>query len=156
MQRVTGFTLVELLIALAILAIVVGIAVPSFQALLHRGGGTATSNQLLGALLLARSEAVKRVSLDALSPTVGGGTVTGWQVPDNANVVLLTHTLESATIGITATGNAGSVTYRSNGRSGTSLAAATDFLTISDGDASRKMCLSPSGRPSIIDGGGNC
>ncbi len=156
MQRVKGFTLVELMITLAILAILMGIAVPSFQALLQRERVTATSNQLRGALLLARGEAVKQGSRVTFSTTVGGGSVTGWRVTDMANVVVLRHTLESATIGIAATGNAGSVTYRSNGRSGTSLAPAADFLTISDGDASRKMCLSPSGRPSIIDGGGNC
>lgn len=55
-----GFTILELLIAIAVLAIVVGIGVPSFTDAIRRNRLTSQTNSLLGGLAIARSEAVKR------------------------------------------------------------------------------------------------
>lgn len=57
-----GFTLVELLVTVAVLAIALGIAVPSFQSFVSRNRLAATTNELVSALALARSEAVKRAT----------------------------------------------------------------------------------------------
>ncbi|MCP3661179.1 MAG: prepilin-type N-terminal cleavage/methylation domain-containing protein, partial [Gammaproteobacteria bacterium] len=79
MQRVKGFTLVELMITILILAILLGFAVPSFQAMMRNNAVVAASNQLLGALLLARSEAVKR---EAPVTVTFPATADGWVVTD--------------------------------------------------------------------------
>jgi len=55
-----GFTLVELLVVLAIAAILVTIAVPGYVFLVNSGRLTAVTNDLLTVLHLARSEAIKR------------------------------------------------------------------------------------------------
>ena len=55
-----GFTLLELMITVAVLAIMVGIGVPSYQDLMRRNRLAAQTNQLIGVLAFARSEAVKR------------------------------------------------------------------------------------------------
>lgn len=55
----TGMTIVELIIAVAILAILVSIAAPSFREISLRNRSTSAANSLLADLALARNEAVK-------------------------------------------------------------------------------------------------
>ena len=59
-DRAGGFTLVELLVTLSIAAILLMLAVPSFQALALDGRRTSLANDLVLALTYAKSEAVKR------------------------------------------------------------------------------------------------
>jgi type IV fimbrial biogenesis protein FimT len=57
-QRSNGFTLIELMIVIAIVAILASIGFPSFRLLIQNNNMTAQANGLLGVLQLARSEAV--------------------------------------------------------------------------------------------------
>lgn len=57
-----GFTLIELMIGVAVLAILLSVAVPSFQNLIERRRVTAAAESILSALQLARSEAIKQNS----------------------------------------------------------------------------------------------
>lgn len=58
--RNKGFTLVELIIALLILSVVVGIGIPSFQSFIRNHQLTSRANSLIVAMQVARSEAVAR------------------------------------------------------------------------------------------------
>lgn len=60
MQINRGFTLIELMITIAVLAVVIAIAAPSFTSVIQSNRTTALHHEILGALQLARSEAVKR------------------------------------------------------------------------------------------------
>lgn len=78
-----GFTLVELMVVVAVAAIVLTLGVPSFYTLIQNNRATTQVNDLVMALSLARSEAVRRgvpVSLCASQDqaTCSGGT--DWQV----------------------------------------------------------------------------
>ena len=55
-----GFTLIELMVTLAIVAIVATLAVPSFRVFVQNNRLTAQNNALITALNIARSEAGKR------------------------------------------------------------------------------------------------
>ncbi|MGD8910175.1 MAG: GspH/FimT family pseudopilin [Chromatiales bacterium] len=61
MQRAqTGFTLVELMITLAVSTIILTISIPAFDSLMTSNQTTAYTNNVIGALRLARSEAINR------------------------------------------------------------------------------------------------
>lgn len=59
-ERMKGFTLVELMIVIAIAAILASLAVPSFSSFINNTNQTSAFSQLQGDLNRARSEAIKR------------------------------------------------------------------------------------------------
>lgn len=59
-QRVRGFTLIELIITMVVAAVLVMIAVPSFRTITISNKLTTTANDIVGAVNLARMEAIKR------------------------------------------------------------------------------------------------
>lgn len=60
MKHARGFTLVELMIGIAVAAILATLAVPSFTGLIQRTRLNTQTTELLSALLYARTEALKR------------------------------------------------------------------------------------------------
>lgn len=58
--RLAGFTLLELMAALTVLGVLLAVGVPSFVALTQNNRVTSQTNQLVSALNLARSEAIRR------------------------------------------------------------------------------------------------
>lgn len=77
--RSRGFTLVELMIAIAIVAIAAAIALPSFREFNIRMKVSDTTNGLVHALTLARSEAAKR-GADVEVAAAGGVWSDGWEI----------------------------------------------------------------------------
>ncbi len=69
----SGFTLIELIVTLAVFAIILLIAVPSYRDLILNNRGASQINDLVASLSYARSEAIKRgVSVSACSSNDGG------------------------------------------------------------------------------------
>jgi type IV fimbrial biogenesis protein FimT len=56
----TGFTLIELMVTVVIAGIVLGIGIPSFNESIRNSRLTTSANELITALNLAKSEAIKR------------------------------------------------------------------------------------------------
>jgi type IV fimbrial biogenesis protein FimT len=87
-----GFTLIELLVTMAVAAILVTIAIPSYQTFVLNNRMSSKSNDLLGALQLARSEAIKRNSRVTVCKGAGGACAAGgtwaqgWMVFDDGGV----------------------------------------------------------------------
>ena len=76
-----GFTLIELMVTLAVLAIVLGIAVPSFTQQIRNNGSVALTSEFQAALNYARAEAVKRATRVSICPSTNGTsclTATDW------------------------------------------------------------------------------
>ncbi|MHA6914994.1 GspH/FimT family pseudopilin [Ralstonia pseudosolanacearum] len=80
--RARGFTLVELVIVIAIVAILVMFAAPSFQSTIQSARTTIEVNSLVSDLQFARSEAIKRGQPVSLCVSSDGATCLGsnkWQ-----------------------------------------------------------------------------
>nr|WP_240946002.1 GspH/FimT family pseudopilin [Pseudomaricurvus alkylphenolicus] len=77
----SGFTLLELLVTLAIAAIVTAMAAPGFSALIDSNRLTAAYNGFVGELTFARSEAVKRSTTVAIcsSSDAASCNSNGWE-----------------------------------------------------------------------------
>ncbi|MFO7857682.1 MAG: GspH/FimT family pseudopilin, partial [Ectothiorhodospiraceae bacterium] len=60
MRNERGFTLIELMITIAIAAILITVAVPGFQNLLQSNRVTSSTNELITAIATARSHAIRR------------------------------------------------------------------------------------------------
>jgi type IV fimbrial biogenesis protein FimT len=94
-SRVKGVTLIELMVTLAIMAILAAIALPSFRDSIRRNEVTTSSNALLADLSYARTEAANRGLIASVCPSTDGQNCsttttydTGWIVytytPGNA------------------------------------------------------------------------
>ena len=85
--RARGFTLFELMMTIAVAAVVAGFAVPSFFEIVRANKIVTNNNALISALALARSEAIKSGlrttvcrSTDQQSCAGAGGWESGWIV----------------------------------------------------------------------------
>ncbi|MGH8279017.1 MAG: GspH/FimT family pseudopilin [Gammaproteobacteria bacterium] len=93
MRKECGFTVVELLTTLAIVAILGGLAVPSFNFLVQKNRALATVNELHTAINFARQSAITRNSYVALCKSADGRRCnhslpdwnSGWLIFDNLN-----------------------------------------------------------------------
>lgn len=116
-----AFTLVELMVTLAVVAILASIAGPSFQNLMATMKTRSASTELMAALVQARSLAVQRNGR-AVVQQKSGGWQKGWQVyfdADNSgsyggNDELVGDQNEMS--GITITGAPAAMTYTRSGR----------------------------------------
>ena len=119
MRTQYGFTLIETMVAIAILAIVISIAAPSFSRTLESNRAAVTSNELLGALQSARTEALMRRSDVTLCRRNVAGTAcqngtdwaVGWLLMQGNVVIRVWEPIS----GITLAGLSNGVTYTSNG-----------------------------------------
>lgn len=70
MQRsMRGFTLIELMVTVAVLAILTAVAAPSMVDFMRRNQVTSQSNEFLGALRLARATAISQSRFISLCPS---------------------------------------------------------------------------------------
>lgn len=171
-----GFTLMELMMTLAVVGVILAVAVPSFRAFQLNNRMTSAANDLLASIQHARSEAIKRQRIVALcasanpaaDPPSCSASFSGWVVwadadndatIDGAEEVIASHEALDASLTVTANGNFFS--YAPSGFTQDAVGgvdAATKILLCDErGDVpagnlyrKRVIRLSPTGRPAIL------
>jgi len=80
--RERGFNMIELMVGLALLALVMFVAIPSLTTWMRGNQVRAGAESIMGALQSARAEAVRRnANVEfVLTSLVGGGTASDWRV----------------------------------------------------------------------------
>jgi len=145
-RRARGFTTVELMVTVAILAVLTAIAVPSLRGLVQQQRVKTASFDIYAGLILARSEAIKRNASVTVTPT-GADWAAGWTTADANGAIAKQDPFSGVTIA-----GPGTVTFNGMGRlSG----AATSFsISSTSVDASKFRCVSLdiSGRPVTKEG----
>lgn len=138
--HVRGVTLVELMVTLALLAILLGIGVPAYRDLIRRNLVTTQANELLSTLQYGRSEAAKRGT--PVTVTITAGDDTGWiaTVASGATQLRVTDRMETRVALNLGGEEEVAVTF-----AGTGFVTASGSFEISAGDAVRWVCLQPSG-----------
>jgi len=165
--RANGFTLLELMVALAVVSILLVVGLPSFSATVRQNCTVTTANSLLTVLTAARSEALKRDRTVTLCPSPDGSrcaTAAGgsWDpgylmfVDNNGDQVYGGSPAEpllkverplSTCAQITKNGERPYIRYNGLGRM---LDAATFTVTSTTGTRyERRVVISPTGRPRV-------
>lgn len=166
----SGFTVIELMITVTILAVLAAVAIPSFGSMIQNSRRTATVNELIANLMLARSEAAKRGQPVTLcGNTSSGGTSCtgatnwnyGWMVfldPDGDGAITsaadavklyVNDARESGLTITSSTGGTGHIILRPFNQAGTA-----GSITVCDkrGAAhARRVCLSNNGRARVSE-----
>lgn len=157
----SGFTLIELMVTIAVLAIIMTIAAPSFVSVIENSRVTTQANTLLAAVNLARSEAVKQgvpVSIQSKS----GDFANGWCVVNGdlgandctkaAEVLKQFPALENVTVSYSSAGLTG---FSFNGRGYRESATGDIWIALqppgcaTGSDRQRRVDVSNVGRATI-------
>lgn len=160
MRKYRGFTLVELMIVLLLLAVVATIGVPSFAQLMRSNQLTSHANGVLSALQLARSEAAARGVPVAVCGSNNGSSCTnngwgsGWIVfrnpAGNGTLANPQDIIRTGSGADTLAGTGNFVLFTAAGARGAGSAVAIRLSRTSCGvERARQILISPGGRTYI-------
>ena len=175
-HRQIGFTLVELMVTVAILVILASIAAPSFSNLLADQRLSGAANALLSDMNFMRSEALRRgvnvsacpsSSPESTNPSCNGNDwATGWIVFLDSNgdgsrdtsggttetLMRASSALAGVSTALATSGGVDSNFVRFNARGLSPGAQQNIALTNNVATHDRTLCIASSGRPRIVKG----
>ncbi len=128
MKRSGGFTLIELITAVAVLAILGTIALPNYRAFVQTQKVRQVSFDLMSSLLFTRSEAIKRNATVTMTQATGGWA-NGWSIAVGG-VSIRSQDAYPGGIGIANSGSLTAISYSNDGR--VSGGSSTFKITSSD------------------------
>lgn len=143
--RLSGFTLVELLVTIAVAVVLATVAVPSFQSLVASNRQAADFNEILMILNRGRSHAVARRENVEVNFSVGAGG--RWVVAvtaENDSTPVASASSRDGRVKLSPEIN--TITFDSLGRRGGCVAGA---CAIRVGDGGSEIFVEPSGRVSV-------
>lgn len=165
MKKVRGFTLVELMVTIAVAGILVTVALPAFNNILSGWRLTNVTNEIVAAVHLARSDAVRlnrNVSLcraaSAVAAACAGGAANDlWQhwIVSNGNIARRASPDNVRAIRITSTLAGNQVAYGPGGLPN-NTGTITVCSTAMNDQNRRVITVGPGNRVSVDRQTGNC
>lgn len=162
-----GFSLIELLVTMAIAVILLVVGIPSFTGLLRDINLASTANDFFSAIHLARSEALRRgARVDLVPVDTSGDWAKGWvvfvdtngnQKLDNGERAIFSHGPVSKNIQIKAALTDSTVQYLAYNEAGRTRTNASGYrtqfgtFTFQAGSKVRKIKLNFLGRPRVCN-----
>jgi type IV fimbrial biogenesis protein FimT len=148
----SGFTLVELMVTIAVMAVLLAIAVPAFNDATLGGKLSSYANNFVASAHLARSEGIKRnaavtlcVSTNGTS-CASGGWEQGWIVLAGSTVVQRQQALPT---GMKATGSVASLSFQPSGVGATSATVTICRATPTVGGQERVVSITATGQSTV-------
>lgn len=147
-----GFTMIELMVVVSIVAVLAAVATPSFKDFILGQRVKSAAFDLASNLLLARSEAIKRNTDVTLAPVdTSAGWVGGWKATFSAASVTTTLVEQAAYPSLTLTGPSSPASVVYQGSSGRPSAGKATF-SITGGSAARCVTVDIGGMTSTKTG----
>jgi len=87
MKKIKGFTLIELMVTIAIAGLLLSVGFPALTGFLSDKKLTAQANDLIAAVRSTRGESIKRRTTIDLEQK-GGSWANGWEIQDAANNII--------------------------------------------------------------------
>ena len=166
--RQHGFSLVELLVAMTILAILMAIAIPSYNSLILSTTASRYASSMAESALLARSEAIRRnaavtVCVSSDGATCGsGGWEQGWLVSCKTNDLVTCDTAGASTLviqyqsaaksgwKITEASGLARLDFDPSGTGATAASMTVCRATPTVGEQQRLVRIGATGRPTVV------
>lgn len=153
-----GFTAIELMVTIAILAVLTALAAPSFNPIIERYRTRQAAEDLQGTLYFARSEAIKRGGGITITAN-DGGWGNGWTVNASSVTDPLQNAAAPSRVAITTVG--GDTTITADRWGVLTSSGATQFhmqITPQNGTASNgsTLCISSGGLIKRENGATSC
>lgn len=122
-MKYTGFTLIELIVTLAVISVLLTMGIPQFQSMSANSRLTTVINSLTGDLAFARTEAIKRGTTTTVTATnVSDWATAGWITAVNISGTETQLRISPALSGTTTfTSSSTSVTFNADGRSSSTV-----------------------------------
>lgn len=143
----TGFTIIELMIGIAVAGVLLTIAVPAFNGLQERNALRSTAADFITAVNTARIQAINLRTSVTLKPISGNNWGAGWKIEYPASVITEKDQEFSPTGSgkIVSEDGLSKIEFRSNGLSG---AGEAKFSLCDDrtGEEGRTITISPFGK----------
>jgi len=144
-SRSRGFTIIEMVIAITVLALMVTLAAPMYKSITETNRTRAAAYSLVASLALARSEAVKRNAAVSVLP-LGVGWQDGWEVEAGGTTLSKNEPAPHLVL----SGPMAGVSYQPNGR--LSTPGFVLFTVSATSGYTRCVVIDPGGRATLNPG----